>query len=298
MVGLLPVPGAPLRRAEVLDDAEKGLEGAQLLLTELFGFHGPIIGAQDFLDKGTLGRLYLALEVLVSVLVRIPAVLFVAALPLFLVTTSVVWAVNDLRLYRYEFHLQGVPGDTDITEDGLLDVARQIRGYFNSRREPLEVRATVAGERRTLFNDREVRHMADVKRLVWGTYGVQWAMALYLVAYAACGLVLRRRPFLHRMALLTIWGSTATVVLVVGVGIAAWVSFDSLFLLFHRLGFANTLWQLDPRHDYLVRIFPESFWFDATFFVGLATVAMAAALALASGVYLWSSRRSEEWRRV
>jgi len=234
----------------------------------------------------------------VSVLSRVPAVLFVAALPLFLVTTSVVWAVNDLRLYSYEFRLQNVSRDTDVPEEELLDVARQIRGYFNSRGEPLEVWATVGGETRLLFNDREVRHMADVKRLVWGVYGVQWATALYLVAYAAGGLALRRRPFLNRIALLTAWGSAVTVVLVVGVGIAAWASFDSLFRLFHRLSFANTLWQLDPRHDYLVRVFPEAFWFDATFFVGLAAVAMAVVLALASAVYLWSSRRGKRRRRI
>lgn len=231
-------------------------------------------------------------------LVRILEVLFAVALPLFLVTTSVVWAVNDLRLYSYEFRLQNVAADTRIGDQELLDIARQIRGYFNSRSKSLEVWTTIAGERQKLFNDREVRHMADVKRLVWGVYGVQWATALYLAAYAAGGLVLHRRPFLGRIALLTVWGSAATVTLVVVVGVAAWVSFNSLFLLFHRLSFANTLWQLDPRHDYLVRIFPQGFWFDATFFVGMTTVAMAVTLALASGGYLWFSRRGEKRRRV
>jgi len=227
---------------------------------------------------------------------RTLTVLFAVTILLFLVSTSVVWAVNDLRLYSYEFRLQSIAEDTGISQEELLDVARQIRAYFNSRQEPLEVRATVKGEPRELFTEREVQHMADVKELIWGVYSVQWATAIYLVAYVAVGLVLRRRTFLHRLASLTMWGSAITVALVVAVGITAWVSFDSLFLLFHRLSFTNTLWQLDPQRDYLIRIFPQEFWFDATFFVGLATVAMAGMLALAAGVYLRLARRRERTR--
>ena len=226
-----------------------------------------------------------------SAMSRILSVLFVVAVPLFLVTTSVVWAANDLRLYDYEFRLQRVAQETGIEEGELLDIVRQLRAYFNSRREPLEVRANVAGETRELFNSREVQHMADVKRLIWGVYGVQWASLLYLLVWLAGSLALRRRALLRRVAVLTLWGCGVTVGLVLAVGITAWVSFDSLFVVFHRLSFSNTLWQLDPTRDYLIRIFPERFWSDATFFVGLATVAMALTLALASGIYLGVSRR-------
>ena len=222
---------------------------------------------------------------------RILSVLFVVAVPLFLVTTSAVWAANDLRLYDYEFRLQGVAQETGIREGELLDIVRQIRAYFNSRREPLEVRANVSGETRELFNSREVQHMADVKRLIWGVYGVQWASFLYLLAWLACGVVLWRRALLRRVAMLALWGCSVTVGLVLAVGITAWVSFDSLFVVFHRLSFSNALWQLDPSRDYLIRIFPEGFWSDATFFVGLASVAMALTLALTAGIYLGAKRR-------
>ena len=224
---------------------------------------------------------------------RVLSVLFVVAVPFFLVTTSVVWAVNDLRLYRYEFRLQNVAEDTGIWEEELLDVARQIRGYFNSRHGPLEVRAKVVGEVRELFNDREVQHMADVKRLIWGVYGVQWASFAYMLAWLAGTLALRGRMSLRKVGVLALRGCAVTVGLVVVMAIAAWISFDSLFRLFHRLSFANTLWQLDPKHDYLIRIFPEGFWFDATFFVGLATVVMALVLGVGAGMYLWIGGRRE-----
>ncbi len=224
---------------------------------------------------------------------RVLAALFVVVLPLFLVATSVVWAVNDLRLYSYEFHLQEVVEDTGISEEGLLDVVRQIRGYFNSRQEPLTVRAKVAGTERDLFNSREVGHMADVKRLIWGVYGIQWGSFAYVLAWFFVGVALRRRALLRKLGVLTLWGCALTVGLVAAIGIAAWVSFDSLFLLFHRLSFTNTLWQLDPARDYLIRIFPEGFWFDATFFVGLAAVVMALVLGLGIGICLWFNGRRD-----
>jgi uncharacterized membrane protein len=43
----------------------------------------------------------------------------------------------------------------------------------------------------------------------------------------------------------------------------------------------NDLWQLDPRRDYLVIIFPQGFWFDATMRVVASTVSGAVALTLA-----------------
>lgn len=222
---------------------------------------------------------------------RALSALLIVALPLFLVTTSVVWVVNDLRFYSYEFRLQEVVQEAGISEEGLLDVVRQIRGYFNSRQEPLTVRVEVAGTERELFNSREVGHMADVKQLIWGVYGIQWASFAYILAWLCAGAVSRRRTVLRKLGVLTLWGCALTVGLVAAIGVVAWVSFDSLFLLFHRLSFTNTLWQMDPARDYMIRIFPEGFWFDATFFIGLATVAMALVLGLGTGICLWLSRR-------
>ena len=77
-------------------------------------------------------------------------------------------------------------------------------------------------------------------------------------------------------------------------GIVAAVGFDALFLLFHRVSFANDFWQLDPRTDYLVLLFPQGFWFDATVWVALRAIAGGLILAASGGGYLawqrWKTR--------
>ena len=223
----------------------------------------------------------------------VPAFFFALAVPLFLVTASVAWAFNDPGVYNRGFQKYRISLTTGITEEDLRRVGGGIRHYFNSTDEPLLVKTQVYGEERELFNPREVQHMRDVKRLVWWVYAAAAVSGIYLLAAASWGVVINGRGFLGVLAQRVIRGVALMGILVVAVGIFALAGFDTLFLKFHQLAFTNDLWQLDPRRDYLVIIFPQGFWFDATMRVVALTVAGAVALTLASGGYLLWSRRAE-----
>ena len=223
---------------------------------------------------------------------RISSVLFVLAIPVLLITGGVTYAFNEPRLYEYGFDKYDISQVTGIDEEGLRSVARQIRGYFNSTDEPLQVRAEVFGEERELFTPREATHMRDVKRLLWGVYSLGAASATYVALFMALGFWLYRRGFSHLLARLSLWGSGLTVALVVVVALGSLVGFDSLFLWFHQLSFSNDFWQLDPNRHFLVMMFPQDFWFDATLFVGMLTLGAAAILGGISGGWMWWSRRS------
>ena len=230
------------------------------------------------------------------------AVLFIVAIPLFLVTESVGWAVNDLRLYRYGFDRYDISTATGISEEGLMESARQIRSYFNSSEEPLELRVPVRGVERELFNAREVAHMQDVKGLVRGVYLAAVVSGLFVLGVAGAGVALCRRPFSATLARLVLWGSGLTIGFVLVVGLLSLLGFDQLFLKFHQLSFSNNLWQLNPYQDYLIIMFPQGFWFDATMFVGLSAVGQALVLGGASASWLvWShsrERRKEQQASV
>lgn len=222
---------------------------------------------------------------------QLSTVLFIVAVPLFLITISVTWAVNDLRLYRYGFEEYNVSIVTGIDQDELMTAARQIRGYFNSTREPLDIRANVFGEDTELFSQREVIHMRDVKHLIWGVYGVAAASGLYLIGFTAAGFAFRRGNLAHTLSRLLLSGSALTIVLVAFVGLFSLVGFDSLFTKFHELSFANDFWKLNANRDYLVMMFPQGFWFDATLFVGLGAVGGALVIAAITGGFLILERR-------
>ena len=221
----------------------------------------------------------------------IPTFLFVFAVPIFLVAASVTWAFNDPGVYNRGFQKYRISLISGITDEDLRQVGGQIRHYFNSTDEPLLVNTQVYGKERELFNQREVQHMRDVKRLVWWVYAAAIVSGIYLLAAAAWGVAVYRRGFLDVLAQRVIRGVALMVVLVVFVGVFALAGFDTLFLRFHQLAFANDLWQLDPRRDYLLIIFPQGFWFDATMRVAALTVAGALALTLiAGGQILWQRK--------
>lgn len=222
----------------------------------------------------------------------VTAVLFVIAVPLLLIAGSVAWAVNDGGLYRRGFIRYDISLYTGIPAADLERIGGDLRRYFNSAQEPLQVRAAVFGMERDLFNAREVAHMRDVKRLIWGTYAVAAIAGLYLLAAIAAGFVRQGKTFIPRLARLLLAGGLTTLALIAAVGGFALVGFDALFLLFHRISFANDLWQLNPRTDYLLIMFPLGFWFDATMRVALTAAAAATALAASGGGYLLYRRRT------
>ncbi len=219
--------------------------------------------------------------------------LFVLAIPVFLISGSVAWAVNDPGLYQRGFERYDIAQRTGITDADLRQAGADLRHYFNSGEEPLELRARVYGVEREIFNQREVAHMRDVKGLVRKVY-LAGALALAsMLAVMLAGLWWYRGVYRRRLARFSLWGSAGTLALVLTLALTAVAAFDALFLAFHLVSFSNDLWRLDPRTDYLLIMFPQGFWFDATLRVGQTTIAGALVIAILSGGYLWYRGRKE-----
>ncbi|MBI4298978.1 MAG: TIGR01906 family membrane protein [Chloroflexi bacterium] len=217
--------------------------------------------------------------------------LFLLAIPTFLLATNVRWAVNEIRLYEYGFNKYEVSATTGLEKEELTKVAREIRDYFNSNQELLEVNVRLRGKDSPLFNEREVLHMKDVKGLVQGVYRAQQWSGGYILLYVIAGLVIAHFSFLRPLIRYAMWGGAITLSLVIVAGIAILAGFEKLFLIFHIVSFQNSLWQLDPQRDYLIMMFPPGFFFDATKFIALATVAEALALSGSTyGVLRWLPR--------
>ena len=228
----------------------------------------------------------------------VPTALFIVAVPLFLVTASVTWAFNSPGLYENGFEKYQISLTSGITSADLRQVGAELRGYFNSNDEPLDIRTRILGTERELFNPTEIAHMRDVKRLVWGVYVLGAVSGVYLLVLVIAGFARRRKGFVETLAPRLLWGGVLTLVLLVAFGLLAATGFDTLFLRFHQFSFANDFWQLDPRTDYLVRLFPQDFWFDATMSVALWAITGALILTAAGGGYLLYQRWTAKQQRA
>jgi integral membrane protein (TIGR01906 family) len=217
--------------------------------------------------------------------------LFIICLPALLLTASIGLLVNSQWLYQYGFDKYSVGQTTGLADSELRKAASGLIDYFNSDEEFIDITVIRDGQPFTLFNEREIAHLRDVKGLIRLDYRVMLATGAYVVIYAVISLCWLTRESRRRLSAALLGGSGLTLGLILVLGLMAVIDFDSFFLQFHLLSFANDLWQLDPARDYLIMLFPQGFWYDATLFCALATVVMAVILGGVAGVYLLVTRR-------
>jgi integral membrane protein (TIGR01906 family) len=219
---------------------------------------------------------------------------FLLCIPLFLVLTNVRIASTWEATYDYAFSQYDVPRVTGLDRAQLDDAATEIVDYFQSAQPGtlLDIRVKQGAETIPLYNEREVLHMKDVLGLMRFVFRVQEFTFIYVVMYVA-GIYLwsRERSLLH-LAKLSMWAGAGTAAALGLAAVAMLIGFDSIFLQFHQLSFANDFWALDPARDRLVQMFPQGFWFDVSFAVGVASIIQGGLLFLAGyGFLAWHERR-------
>lgn len=226
-----------------------------------------------------------------SVLIIAARWLFILCLPVMLLTAVIAIAVNSHWLYEYGFDKYSVSQTTGLADTELEKAASGLISYFNSGEDLIDLTVTKDGAPFTLFNEREIAHLKDVKGLIWLDYWVLLATGGYVLLYVVASLCWLVEECLRQLAKATIIGSGITLGLILALGLAAMLDFDGFFLQFHLISFANDLWLLNPAKDYLIMLFPQGFWYDVTTFITLATAGLAVVFGGIAGGYLLYRRR-------
>ncbi len=213
--------------------------------------------------------------------------IFILSLPVLLLTASLSAAMNSPMLYEYDFNKYNISQVTGLDHTELTKAAKGLISYFNSGEEYINVTVIKGDKPFTLFNEREVQHLKDVKGLFQLDYKVLIGTGVYALVFLGISLFWWRDKRLLGWGLLG--GGILTLVLMAVAGIMIAMDFDQFFLQFHLLSFANDFWQLNPATDYLLMMFPQGFWFDTTLFCALGTAVGAIIL---GGVGWWLKRKS------
>ena len=218
---------------------------------------------------------------------------FSVLLPVALITTTIRVAVSEQTIYdysvkRYDAHLV-----SEIPEEELLRANGEIHQYLTGDYDgPLSIPVRYKdGSVGPLFNARETVHMADVRDLVSGMFVVQIASIAALLALAVVMLVWWPP---RALAAAGLYGAVLTGGVLAMGGFLALTGFDAAWSQFHVIAFANDFWQLNPRTDHLIQMFPQAFWERATVAVGGAIVLEAGIIASAAWLYLYLTRAQPE----
>lgn len=215
------------------------------------------------------------------IIVYIAIILFILCIPLFLLTSHLTWTANDLQLYEQGFVKYNVSRDTGLSDEELHEVAVELISYFNSG---------VVDEALDIFDEREMIHLRDVRGLILVNYHLQEAVCGYIALFIIAGFFWLRRRFLLPLARMVLGGGILTLVVIIGLWVAALVDFDWLFIAFHRIIFSNDYWILG---GYLPRIFTVGFFSDTAMLIATAIAVESLLLGGISGLLVIRERRAK-----
>jgi integral membrane protein (TIGR01906 family) len=215
---------------------------------------------------------------------RLLSLLIILALPFLLVVSSIRILWNDWAV-NVEYNRPGFPPDPygftleqrlPLALAGLHSVLPQSEGMILLQQAKLPNGAPA-------FNEREIKHMNDVRILIGVVYPMQ-LIGLGLIVILSVALH-RSSKWRSAVPLGLRWGTILTLALLAGLILYIVLNFDSFFLTFHRLFFEGDtfMFRFD---DTLIRLYPEQLWSDAFIFIGVLTVVMALAVLAISQVWV------------
>ena len=189
-----------------------------------------------------------------------------------LITSFEIAMYSDFDVYRYEYEKYDVLSDLDMNMDDVMYVTHEMMDYLRGKGDTLSVMTTVEGREQDFFNEQDRFHMGEVRDLFIGGLNIRFGAC---IAAVLCILFLIiTRADIKKIIPRSYWialGITGTVVLFLG--IAAVVDFDSVFVQFHHIFFDNDLWIFDPAEDYMIRMLPEGLFYDMVMRIGAVFVA-------------------------
>jgi len=219
----------------------------------------------------------------------ITRVLITAIVPFVLLITGLRLLLTDAFI-QIEYRMPAFPQDTyGFTLEDRLRWAPIALDYLLND-EGIEALGDLKfANGNQVYNQRELRHMQDVKRLTQVVIGVWYAgMASVLIL----GIVLyrtgRREMFWRSMRL----GARIMLLTLLALAIGLAVSFSFIFVGFHRIFFEGETW-LFLYSDTLIRLFPERFWSDVFIFLVLLTGSAAGLMHIVSTKLLKKDADSE-----
>lgn len=225
---------------------------------------------------------------------------------LVIVTTPIVLTMLAVRLVmtpafmQFEYTRPGFPADLfGFTTEERLQYGPFLTEYLLNDetvlfladlrlprdRVPPDV-CIIAAEDDTLchmFNERELRHMVDVKVVARASLRVGWISALVMTAGAVFLFLNDRKRFWQGF----LGGGGLTLTLIVTIIAGALLAWDTFFTGFHTIFFEGDTW-LFRYSDTLIRLFPEQFWFDAAVVIGACVTLVAFLMVIVAGFQLFA----------
>jgi integral membrane protein (TIGR01906 family) len=218
-------------------------------------------------------------------LLAILSILLTLLVPALLVLISVRVVMTDTYL-KIEYAKPDFPEDSyGFTLQDRLHYAPFALNYLLGSADISYLGNLTFADGAPLYNNRELQHMVDVKKVF--QFAINVLIVGLIVFVLMFGFMLRTLEGRNALRRGLIGGGLLTLALLAGLVIFLLLNWDTFFTDFHNLFFASGTWVFDYS-DSLIRLFPIQFWQDTSLTIGSLSAIFAVLLIVIS--WYWARR--------
>lgn len=197
---------------------------------------------------------------------KIISVIIAIVLPVFVLLWVFQFAVFNLDYFEEKFVENNTMEITGMNLDQLMRISDETLKYLNDERQDLILHEEIEGELVQVFEESELSHMRDVKVLFM--YGFIIKNATMFISIVCLVYLLFKDS--RQLCKAVRAGSVLYMILIGAVAIFAYIDFNRVFTVFHKILFRNDLWIMDPVKDIMIQMLTLDFFMG----IGLKTVLM------------------------
>lgn len=175
---------------------------------------------------------------------------------------SVRICANDEAWIEKEYNKLDINDYTGMSTEDMCRAYMCMVNYMDGKIDSMELEVSVDGSRVQMFNEKEIRHMDDVRRLYKGVEVFMWCcFAAAGCTIAAAGLLLRKEA---AASVLKGYIVGLAVIVCAALALVIWgtVDFSGFWIKFHEIFLDLEGSTFDPMYSRMIRICPEKLFSD------------------------------------
>jgi len=183
---------------------------------------------------------------------------FILIVSLFTFLLLIIFQYSSLNINYFEakFEENNTEETTGIEKQQLLDISKEIIKYLNDERDNFEIK--ISDDEESIFGNREIEHMKDVKDLFDKGFIIKNLLFLTTIL----SFLILKVYYKEKISKTLLIGGVIFTFFFMLIGVIIVFNFNRAFVVFHEILFINDLWILNPNEDLLIQMLPSNFFSD------------------------------------
>lgn len=191
--------------------------------------------------------------------------IYISFISIFILATVTFFVAGSQDIYRYEFKKYNIENVTGIDEENLNLAIERLSGYVVGKYETLNHEIELNGEKRLIYNNREILHMKDV-RDIFDKIKI-FSSIYFLIIILMSFKYVKLGKFIEYLYTLSKYSILGSGIVLLSMLTLILTDFSAAFYKFHEIFFTNDLWLLNPETDIMIQMLPESFFMDLSIII-------------------------------